>query len=870
MKYKLPESYSQWMNDFKSHHSFIVVIVIEVFLFVIGFSVGNLFKLFSIDRAQSIEILKETLSNYISLLGIGLAVLAILLTIIQFSYKRLSIVKLVLDNTYFTPLFYFGVVNILISSILYLFCNDEYFITNHIFIRSVVILNYHFFLLIFFLGVVFTLTFKYVDYSKITELYLKDLKFLISKEKNQINDESFREVLQVKSNELKNEVEANIQENKITVIDKIFDLYQYTYASNPSSIVVQYLRFNINKWILNSYLSENYIVFHNLIQNWFKLYKAGLDSNDVTRMSLIKHFASEIYLDGVFKKNATIKKLVIDTFPIRLKENAQILIWNNSVKDNDKIEENITELNIRLEPILSDFNELIHVIALDNNKNLELVLNELRMLEELSDLNSDYREFAFRLSFTPEENETSNNLTASEQLKYNYIANFYRDSFSIKFGNLSWLYYECFVGRKLYSELTDTIGLLERSINIDPTSFLRQTIQLLSSPRHKYNWSEWIWKSEDRLSGKTYTLENEESFLSLGFLILIIKKNVSINNLDSLSTDDIQKSESLIYFSNGMLAFYKSKTTLWQEILGIETPEALELAFGNLRDFLAGIKNIKERNYLKELVSEPISQSKVQAFKNEIEAQWNESRNVDILFEYFDSVILNPKSELKFIGQGRINFQKAKFLFVDKLHQNMYGIEWGHEVCRQIHNYLISKILQNSSIERKEVKDISEALEHASSFVHEEDKLNVMFIAFSSWYLIERDLSSSGNFIASRIEENKQYPFKYLGVYKNNLIVIPVHSDLLAKSFVAFNLPKAINLLRRTNDAWIKNKLQLDIIEITDEEAHRILERKGLNEPYSQDDVLETKAGIIIELGETIDFEFKNIDLVKSYYIGKE
>ena len=101
VKYKVLENYSQWISDFKSQRSFFVVIIIEVILFVIGFSVGDMFKILTINRPQSIEILKETLSNYISLLGIGLAVLAILLSIIQLSYKRLSIVKLVLDNTYF-------------------------------------------------------------------------------------------------------------------------------------------------------------------------------------------------------------------------------------------------------------------------------------------------------------------------------------------------------------------------------------------------------------------------------------------------------------------------------------------------------------------------------------------------------------------------------------------------------------------------------------------------------------------------------------------------------------------------------------------------------------------------------------------------
>ena len=75
-----------------------------------------------------------------------------------------------------------------------------------------------------------------------------------------------------------------------------------------------------------------------------------------------------------------------------------------------------------------------------------------------------------------------------------------------------------------------------------------------------------------------------------------------------------------------------------------------------------------------------------------IKEQWDESRILDKVFEFFSAVELNPEQKLQFVGHGRINYQKAKFLFVDKLYQNIYGIDWGHEVGRYISDFFIRKI----------------------------------------------------------------------------------------------------------------------------------------------------------------------------------
>lgn len=852
------------IQSIRNLFSFYWILILELILLLFGYSIGNYFEVFHITREQAFDLVKETLSNYISLLGIGLAILAILLSVIQLTYKRLSIVKLILENTFFAPLFYFGSINILICAMLFFYGWDSNFISNAFFIRGVVIVNYLFFLLIIFLCFVFFLTFKFVDYSYITNLYLNDLKKLIEKEKHGKTTENFREVLQVKSIELRNEIEANIDENKITVIDKIFDVYSYAFETNPSSIIVQFFRFHIQKWLVETYKKENYIVFHNLLANWRSIYRKGILSKDETRMTPLKLFPSDLYLEGVAKSDSKIKKLVVDYFPIRLKEEARAIIWNYDEKrDNpEQLEKTIQQIA----PILFDYNELIHVVALDNNSKLNEVMNEFKMLEEIHDAETDYRNIAFKIKLANIEEKTKDSLSSLELQKYKVYDDFYHDIFAYKFGNLAWLYYECLTKRRKFSDIGFSIACLEKTLEMDGTDFVSRVIRIFFESKYKYNWHDWIWKAEERLTGTTYTLENDESFLAIGFIILSLKRGLNSAHIERLSAETLQESETLIYWVNNTMNFFKPRKDIWMQILGVHDESELEESFGNVSEFINGLSEKKETNYLKALIDEPISPQKVESFRKIIKEQWDESRIVDKVFEFFKAVELNPEQELQFVGHGRINYQKAKFLFVDKFYQNIYGIDWGHEIGRYISDFFIRKISKENSVGKTNAKSLIEVLEESANFEFKNEKLNVVFVPMASWFLIEKELSDSGNYLSSRSSEQKTFPFEYLGIYRNSLIVIPLRA-IQKNTAVSLNIPNGASLLRRTNANWIDQKLQLDVIEITRTEAEELLRKQGVSPPFKEELLNEVMAGILIEIGETLDFKVLNPNLIRVFNI---
>lgn len=857
---------NNWLRMLLSNSIF-SMILLEFILITIGFTVGNYFEIFSISRERGFELVKETLSNYISILGIGLAILAILLSVLQFSIKRLSIVKLLIDKSQFARLFYFGSINIILCSILYLFGQDDLFIEDYYFVRGILILNCLFIVLILFIALVFTITFKYIEYSRIVSLYLQDVKKIASKEITSSNNKEYRELLQTKNQELQNEIEANNDERRLILNNKIFDLYKYVLRTNPGSLLIQNFRYNLINWLYISFKKENYLAFHNLVNNWRNIFSESVTSGDESRISILKNLPSQLYEIGIQKDDKSFKLFVIETFPIRLKEEAQVRLWRfeGETEDNTNWEAHFIEI----QPILFEFNELIFSVARDKNSRLDKVLNELNMLEEYNEFDNEYRDINFKTKFQIIDGENKVVLNEKDSKTYESIDKYYIDLFALKFGNISWLYYQCFTGRSSYEELSSSITFLEQSLLKYRGEGLRFLIRLFSWGKGKYNWHEWVWRSEERLSGQTYTLENEEDILALGFIIWSLKSGIASTNIDTLSKDDIAKSEGLNHFVPRILSFFKEKKEIWYLLFNTQDPKIIDEYFINIEGFMEKLRNAKESNYLDELINEPISPEKVSDFKQMIRSQWIKSRDLSIVFEYFNSINLNPPEKLKFIGKGRINYQKAKFLFVEKLYARIYGIEWGYEIGVSLNNFFLTTLFGNSNIERVSVSKLEEGVNLAANFSLKEVKFNALFIANTALYSIERDLESSGKFKSARTEQTKKYPFEYFGVYNDSLILIPLRSNLLKEnSLVAMKIPGAVQLARRTNDEWIDKELQLDVIEITDEKAREILSEQGKKEPFDEQSLKETKASILIEIGETLDFRILDTTLIKIYTLN--
>jgi len=831
--------------------SHLLVILFSIIAISLGLLLGDYFAAFSMNRKEAAELLKDTLSNFIALLGIGLAILAVLLAVIQLAYKRLNVVSLVIENTYFIPLAYFGLTHILVCATTYLYFSDpKGILPDLVFIRIVVIEQYLFILTVLFLGFVFYRTFTYTNFTTITDLYISNVKRLVSYEKQLGANEELSEDLQVVSVELKSELEVSIEESRFVIVKKIIDLYLSVQTDNPNSNLLKGFKYNFSNWLIKSYKLRNLDILHSLVRSWWVMYKAALVSGNPSQIDNLRFLAKHLFETGIKESDADIKNLVIDFFPIRLKELATLTILEKLKERNNAIV--LREGFLQIQPLLLEFSELLNsmIKALDINAT-EKVLIEFDLLSQSYTLESEFQQLKIQKRLGGLKSG-SHPISKEDVDRYTIYEQFYFEIFAIRTANLGWLLYELIEGKKDYADAENLILLLANSINEPQDLFFKFSVLLLSSDKQKYLWDKWVWYSEERQSGKTYTLENEELFLALGIAYLLLVRNIDLTLSKNIEPEILQDSISLSHWLKDATNRARKSQATWIKILKIQDDQ-IESVYNKLEKTIKEIEDLRERQKQTELAIAPLSESKVDHFRVEIYNQWRSSNTLTSLFEFFDAVQINPEEKLQHVGLMRINFEKAKFLFTDVHHHPIYGIEWGHQVNQTVNDVFVEKVLsQSKSSLYQNYPNLLQLVD--SNFKDEPGKV-ILLVPFHLQYFVMRDLENTGRFKSKEQFVESIYPFDLIGIYNEKIVIVPLRSEKLGKSAIAFPVTNSILVKRRKQSNWMGGYLQVDVIEITQQNAKEIAIKKFPGKELDADLLNEILSGVFIEINETLDFE---------------
>ncbi|RYD59175.1 MAG: hypothetical protein EOP56_02790 [Sphingobacteriales bacterium] len=796
------------------------------------------------SREQAYDLLKEVLSNYISLLGIGLAIIAVLFAVIQLAYKRLSIVEITLENTFFAPLFYFGTINSAFCGLLILFnpsCDDHCLVSDYFFIRFIVIENYLFVGFVGLLCLVFYKTVTFTNFAKINEAYLKNILKRLKSEQNARLDSQHKESLQEYSYELNAEVTNGIADNRLVTVVKIIDVYTQALGINPNSTLLIDYKWRLADWLHLAYKSENDDLFGAIIENWRNQFSMLVGSNS-ENIGTVFNLPVILYNKSTTNADLKFRQHVIQSFPIRLKELALMAIWEST--DDTAI---INEAKFSsVEIMIKEFNDLIKVICdqLDD-KGLVETLQNLKQVKDVHRVNDRYRDLKFN-------QRLHNDVQGADRTQMEKFQNFYLLIFAVEFGNLCWLYFRLFNYDKDYNRFKQTIEALERYTSCDRETLIEYTTKIFYWER-QLGWNRWIWNSEERLDGEVYFLENETTFLALGFIIKLMRSG--FEEFD-LSDEMIERTEGLVHICKEVIKRYQGEKEIWMVLLGLGTSQQVDDILSRTVDVLNGLSIKRDKIKQTQLIAEPLSKDKVQEFRTAIELQWNQSRIVAKIFEYFNAQLINPEQKLKIIGMMRINFKGGRTMFVESGYQKVHGIEWGHKVNDAVSEHLIETVCTGKDVATINARNAEEAIE--AIFSHDKH-INIVFISYGIWYKLSNVLLSSGNFVQGEHMQVK-YPFPAAGIYKDRLIIVPLSRvRLLADTLVGISLPNSIKLLRRENHEWVQDKLQVDIFEIDQAEASSII--KDNNPTADENDpelINEVMSGIMIEINETLDFEIED------------
>lgn len=369
---------------------------------------------------------------------------------------------------------------------------------------------------------------------------------------------------------------------------------------------------------------------------------------------------------------------------------------------------------------------------------------------------------------------------------------------------------------------------------------------LLENDASLHQWIEFNTMVQE---GKTYMIPDDKLYKAIGILRIIFQQQIKIRQL---SKETISKLHNIIPYLKQALKKIEEKPSLIFQDNEFKPDEIANVFAPFIRELED--KSISYRN--QQLIDETISNSKIDEFKKMIQKQWENSRTLSKVFEFYNAVQYNPPEKLQWVGLHKIRFRGAKIMFVEKNFQEIYGIEWGYEVSNEVVRFFIQRLKENQNINSIETESY---LKGFDQIINANPEINVAFISFSNFYTVARPLGESGHFTDSSDTDVSIFTFPVLGIYKERLVIVPLKNKTMPNGIIAFKLPGSIIMKRRTNESWINEKLQLEVKEITDENVNQVILDSNPNADVSNPKILEeAKTGILIELDETIDFQISD------------
>jgi len=791
-----------------------LVIIIFMLIQTAGLCVPEPLKTLDIGIKQAKEIAATLLASYISVLSIGLAISAIILAIVQIANRQITLTNLIFNRSYFIPLVYFGLLNIILlgmGQLMFRSADELFFEQVYIQIVIMSVYCFAFFLLLTFL--VFYKTFAFLNSIYLIEEFLDDVYMEVELNNN-------AEYLSMRGREIYGEVTEAVKKDDNVLLNRFLQSIVKVFQMNSSSTFLFEIKDKIALWHKMAIDNEQDLMYETLLSFWRELRFLAIQNENIE----VRNYFSKVPARTIETLETDLREPTFD-YALRLKEMIVYSSWNDA-KENP--EELISYRYLR---------DLVFMVNLLLEKKdvpaLEEIYNQFEQMVSL--LSSDIEAARNPYKSPPPTEEDAQQALLQEQL---------RDR--IFYTMLSIFSYYAYKKYYYTKEAFDDklFGVLTKVLERYSYYYKPEAVRSVNIPE-VLNWRDWVWALERRMDGKAYTIEDGETILNFGLLLLYLKFPF------------IRPSESNVSQQNVMEGMALQPAELLRTVTTLNLEE-LNGSIARVRVLFEGLNAQQQVDKEQRIRETAINPQKLKNFRDTMAAQWSGSRSLYPLFDYYRAVEVNPERKLQQVGTARMNLKDGRMMFIDgDDYGDIFGIDWGKQVNREIERLLAHRIdeVKESSIA---AVSIIGALDDALSNFAEYDGL-VALVPLRSAYRWQVDLINSGKY--QNFEEfDNHFPFKALGIYESKIPVVSIDSSIAEGKTIVMKLPQAMKYQIRTNQDFVQNQLQVDIL---------LLENKGTPEQNGaapgDTDIPEENAVILVQ--EVMDFEVINKELIRIYHI---
>ena len=365
-------------------------------------------------------------------------------------------------------------------------------------------------------------------------------------------------------------------------------------------------------------------------------------------------------------------------------------------------------------------------------------------------------------------------------------------------------------------------------------------------------WTAEDWEVSEPPSNQVYFALSASTWLKQGLLVLLLNfqhllrinddlTNIELNNRFRYLVGDFEKEFEFINLENKNLLKIIAPPTIDKEIFEQQFTSKKEQVL-EVFNFLK--KEVEIENYRK-IQEVPLSQSKIEKFRNEVGQGWKDSTVIINVLNNFKQINYLPNIEKK---DGYGFFQtllKGKFAFIDgEFYKEIHGLSnFGSQLARNIDNQFFQKAL-----EIKEPKLNSNINAQIDVFLDTlEDKSKVLIFA---------NRQNEQKIESTALNEEKGI----LNSYKSYRDVPIINSYNKFKEYIFiidFSKIK-MEIFKSDSPLWYENQLLVDVTSyskenITDQKIQEWSEKDKFNYNASEVDILESNN---VNIKILLKFEF--------------
>lgn len=441
-------------------------------------------------------------------------------------------------------------------------------------------------------------------------------------------------------------------------------------------------------------------------------------------------------------------------------------------------------------------------------------------------------------------------------------------------GTKAWIYYIFQADKINIDELKAYTGLLSFSSSfkemLEDILFMRN----LGASQY-FNWDSWDY--EYRTNNKLYYPPNPHDWLTLGFIVDLLRIGSFYVEIENMSSDQLSDITSLYDSVKENIQGIKKNFEKWKTALNIDSIDDFSKREKIILDALA---IVKRQNYSMQetaIADSKLDDELVATFKRTLWNAWEKRATIRHLFDRFNNKEKITNDEVKLMQTGRIIFlRKAKMMFIKgEYYRAITGTDpWGGDLGIAENNLFFHSILKENPKETN-AKALLELVESCISTLIGSNRTASLIILNSNLIHRETDFFKDPNFIAKIELINSAYSEEryFLGEYRN-IPVFGLTSNYLKNSIIVADFQEAFTMRYKEKENWYNDLLQLDLKEIDDETANSRL----VSEPEywmktdegialsKEESITLIKTSMILETGTVLDFVVKDPD---AYVIGK-